>query len=99
MLEKEYVYERAMPRTTFVVRVRVEPSSKEVIWNEEVSDTGDIGRTLKTYKDCQILTSEDWVCELWLNGKVVEKAEMRKGALRQTYWGEERTFVARARGL
>jgi hypothetical protein len=84
----------------FVVRISIDRASKAVVWSEDVHDSeGDLGRTLKTWNGCTFLDDSNWECEpvSVLEGRVVERIEMRDGQLHQKYWTEERTFQIRRR--
>jgi hypothetical protein len=103
-IEREYVWTRATPAiarrspTTFVVRLRVDPEKRSVVWFEDVHDSdGDLGRTSKTWSDCTFLDDSNWECKtgVVLGQVIPDDIEMKDGKLRQGYWGEQRDFTLR----
>ena len=105
VVDREYVWTRQEPAvarkspTVFVVRLRLDRSSKTVVWAEDVHDSeGDLGRNMKTWSGCVFLDDNNWECEpVSIDGRIVERIEMRDGQLRQQYWTEDRLFKARRR--
>ncbi len=100
---REYVYTRSEPAmgrkapTTFVVQYRVDPTKGTVIWVEDIHDRdGDIGRTMRIFKDCLILDDDDWECQPIIVGdEEVERLSMRRGKLTHRYWTENRVYEKR----
>ena len=107
-VEREYVWTRATPAlarrtpTTFMVRLRLDPGKKSVVWLEDAyDDDGALGRTTKTWNGCVVFDEENWECKtgMVLGQVIPDDIEMRNGQLYQRYWGEERHFSLRRKVL
>lgn len=91
LAQREYVYTRQEPAsgrrspTVFVVRLRIDPSSKTVVWLEDVHDSdGPLGRNTQTWTDCTILDAANWECPPFPPlGETLIAVEMKEGQLHQ----------------
>ena len=97
----EFVYTRREPAagrrspTTFRVRVKVDIGRGTITWLEDVSDSdGDLGRTIRTFKDCTIFDETNWDCSpTFVDGEgIVDHVQMRDGSLSHFYWKEHRDY-------
>lgn len=76
----------------FTVRVRVNKLNKTVTWLQDAVDAnGFSDRKITTYgksstSNCQIFDDENWICEIKLNGKTLDRPEMKNGNLSRFYF-------------
>lgn len=107
-LRTDYTYTRHEPAvgrsspTVFTIRLNIDRGNGSVVWLEEAHDSdGDLGSSIKTWKDCTFLDNSNWECAPVMvpSQGVVEQIQMHDGKLHQTYWTEQRVFRTRHRVL
>lgn len=84
---------------TFTVRIRLDADNKVVTWMEDLVDSqGATHRDIRTYggsslSACAVFDEKNWNCEIHgVNGDVLERPEMRDGALSRYYWGKKEEY-------
>lgn len=89
---------------TFTVRLRVDTANKIVTWMQDSEDArGVTDRQIRTYggflgSTCDVFDQRNWSCEIrGADGKVLERREMKDGALSRFYWIDTQRYRTRRR--